>query len=125
MPKSANVIGLQPNPTKCHKKKLHKSYWSIPWTSTPPPRSRHLLQHAPLRLYVLHQANNLLWIMKHSRMRHCTVHSSSNVADDLVWVERMSGLLLHNKNLPVRRDRTRRGINCVVMNGCRRVHNKM
>ena len=63
--------------------------------------------------------------MKHSKMRHCTVHSGSDVADDLVWVERVFGPLLLDKNLLVRRDRTRRGINCVVRNGRRGVHNKM
>ena len=90
-----------------------------PVDSTPPPRSRHLLHHAPLRLYAPHQANNLLWIMKHSRMPHCTVHSGYDVVDYLVWVGRMFGPLLLHKNLLVRRDRTRRGINCVVRNGRR------
>jgi len=57
--------------------------------------------------------------MKHSRMRHCTVHSGSDVADDLIWVGRMFSPLLLSKNLLVRRDRTRRGISCVVRIGRR------
>jgi len=57
--------------------------------------------------------------MKHNKMSHCTVHSGPDVADDLVWVGRMSDPLLLNNNLLVRRDRTRRGISCVVRNGCR------
>jgi len=66
-PKSANVIGLQSNPSKCHKKlrKYHKTL--LPWTPTPPLGSRHLLHHAPLRLDALHYAKNL-WITKHIRM---------------------------------------------------------
>ena len=95
------------------------SDWSIPWTPTPPLRSRHLLHHAPLGLDALHQANNLLRIMKHIRILHCTVHSDSDVADDLVWVRGLSGPLLLNNNLLVRRDRTRIGISNVVMNGSR------
>jgi len=124
-PKSENVIRLQPNPSKCHKKprKYHKTL--LPWTHTPHPRSRHLLHHAPLGQDALHQTHNLLWIMKHNRMPHCTVHSGSDVVDDLVWVGRMSGPLLLNKNLLVRRDRTRRGLSCVVRNGRRGVHNRM
>jgi len=49
-------------------------------------------------------------------MSHCTVHSGP---DDLVWVGRMSDPLLLNNNLLVRRDRTMRGISCVVRNGSR------
>jgi len=52
-------------------------------------------------------------------MPYCTVHSDPDVVDDLVWVERMSGPLLLNNNLLIRRDRARRGISCVVRNGRR------
>ena len=109
---------------QCQKKprKYHKNL--LVWTPTPPLRSRHLLHHAPLGLAALHHAKNL-WITKHIRMCHCTVHSGSDVADDLVWVWRMSGSLLLNKNLLVGRYKTRRSINCVVRNGRRGVHNRM
>jgi len=63
--------------------------------------------------------------MKHIRMPHCTVQYSSDVVDDLVWVRRIYGPLLLNKNLLVRRDRTRMGISYVVRNGRRWVQDRM
>jgi len=84
---------------------------------------RDLLQNAPLGLDALHHAKNL-WIIKHIKMPHCTVTSGYDVADDLVWVERMSGPLLLNNNLLVGRDRTRMGISCEVRNG-RKGFNRM
>ena len=104
---------------KLQKYKSYTVKTLLTWTPTPPPRRRHLLQHAPLGLYALHQAKNLLWITKHIRMPHCTVHYGSDVDDDLVWVRRMYSPLLLNNNLLVGRDMTRMGIN-FVFRICRR-----
>ena len=118
-----NYIQIRQNVIKNYKS--HNAKTLLLWTPTPPPQNRHLLQHAPLRLYALHQAKNLLWITKQIRMPHCTVHSGSDVADDLIWVGRMYDPLLLNNNLLVWRDKTRMGINFVVRNGRKGVHNMM
>jgi len=85
----------------------------ISWTPTPPQRSRHLVKHGIIRLDALQNAEKE-WIWNHLRNLHCMLHSASDVADDLEWVERMSDPLLLNNNHLVDRSG-----NIVLKNGSR------
>jgi len=124
MSKSANVLRLHPYPTKCHKKTTTKVTMLHPLDSYSSSTEPASAPSCSTRTGCPASCENL-WITKHIRMPHCTVHSGFDVVDDLVWVGRLSGPLLLNNNLLVGRDMTRMGISCVVRNGRRGVHNRM
>jgi len=88
-------------------------------TLSPPSRNRLLLQHAILRLDALHNANKER-MCKHIRIRHSTIQFAPDVLDDLEWVGNLSGPLLLNNNLLIRRDKS-----YVLSNGCMVAHKWM
>jgi len=79
-------------------------------TPSPPPRNRLLLHNYILWPNALHNADKER-MCKHIRMRHSTIHSAPDVVNDLEWVGKLSGPLLLNNNLFVRRD-----MSCVLNN---------
>jgi len=79
-------------------------------THSPLSWNRLFLRHAILRPDALHNVGNKR-IWKHIRMPHCTIHSISDVLDDLEWVGNLYDSPLLNNNLLVRRD-----MSCVLSN---------
>jgi len=86
---------------------------------SPPLGNCLLLENVILRMDAL-QHTGKDRRQKHIRMFHCTLHAGSDVCNNLERVGNLSGTLLLNNNLLVRRSRS-----CVLSTGRRVTHNSM